>query len=159
MQIRVIESFIPLLAKLNKKTTFYLVPQKWNDYSYTTTYELYANQIVKEPLDSYLIGSVKIMKSGLKKKTYPLAIDTDFERLDENFCSLGQSTDYYSNLNRLVPAYKNGLLESLRDIVTSPDLKPLYEDEDVFCLSLMRDFHERPSLLEEINCICQQGKP
>lgn len=60
MKIRIIESFIPLLAKLNKKTAFYLIPQKWNDYSYTTTYELYANQTIKEPLDSYLIGTVKL---------------------------------------------------------------------------------------------------
>ena len=52
MKIRIIESFIPILAKLNKKTAFYLIPQKWNDYSYTTTYELYANQTIKEPLDS-----------------------------------------------------------------------------------------------------------
>ena len=159
MKIRIIESFIPILAKLNKKTAFYLIPQKWNDYSYTTTYELYANQTIKEPLDSYLIGTVKIMRSGLKKQTYPLALDTEFEKLDEHFCSIGQSAEYYKNLNRIVPLYKNTLLEALRDIVAYPELTALYDDEDVFCLSLMRDFHENKQLLNEINHLYQQGKP
>lgn len=159
MKIRIIESFIPILAKLNKKTAFYLIPQKWNDYSYTTTYELYANQTIKEPLDSYLIGTVKIMRSGLKKQTYPLALDTEFEKLDEHFCSIGQSAEYYKNLNRISPLYKNTLLEALRDIVAYPELTALYDDEDVFCLSLMRDFHENKQLLNEINHLYQQGKP
>nr|WP_314707496.1 AAA family ATPase [uncultured Comamonas sp.] len=117
---------------------FVLEQDNWNDHFFRTQYHLtYWGLDASGQLEKTEIGAVKILKAGQVKKD-PLLITSNFYELEDAFCSVGQSLDYYQRLSEL----KNigiHILHSLRDVVAHPDLLNKFEKEPGWSISLFRD--------------------
>lgn len=93
-----------------------LTSDSWNDYGYITYFYLKLHLNSKKSLE---IGGVKI----LNKENNQTILDDKFTQLNESFCSLGQSMDYYNALkNKGVDLYTQ-VLVGLNDIVFNKKLK------------------------------------
>lgn len=118
-------------------TPFALQQDNWNDYGFQTLYHLYRRQL--EPGTSpALIGSVKILRRG-QTESDGIQIQRPFERLDDRFCSIGTSLDYYQRLNEIPATERDGILATLRDVVATPDLEAQFRNERGWETSLFRD--------------------
>lgn len=73
-------------------TPFALQQDNWNDYSFQTLYHLYHRHPDPGTAPT-LIGAVKILRRG-QTESDGIQINQPFERLGENFCSVGRSLDY-----------------------------------------------------------------
>ena len=100
------------------KTPFALQQDNWNDYSFQTLYHLYRRQ--SEPGETQtLIGSVKILRR-CQTESDGIQVQKPFERLDDDFCSVGASLDYYQRLNEIPSVERDNILDVLRDVVATP---------------------------------------
>lgn len=129
----------------NKEEKFALIQNNWNDYSFETQYSL----VYLGPPNNRahnLIGTVKILKKG-QSASDPLQLHNDFNYLDENFISVGQSLDYYERISSLDDHLKIQLLESLNDFVYNPNLGGEFRNEAGWKTSLFRYFEENDSFL------------
>lgn len=117
--------------------TAYLSIDYWNDYSFVTMFYLV---LFDEKGVLHDLGNVKIGFQGqtTEKPTYSL-LGNGVQKLPEGFFSVGQDVDYYKKISALPASVKNLLLGALRDIVHSPELIELAQEEDVFRISLLRD--------------------
>ncbi|MGM9516915.1 AAA family ATPase [Roseateles sp. DB2] len=117
---------------------FVLEQDNWNDYSFQTLYHLsyYATASTGEQ-EVTLLGAVKILRKG-QTKSDPLLVAANFERLDERYCSVGQSLDYYARLRELGDV-GNYAMTALRDVVAKPELVADFKEEDGWRTSLFRD--------------------
>lgn len=117
---------------------FFLERDGWNDYGFFTSY--YLHLASKHNLDnvSSLIGQVKILKKGQAENDSDLVNKGKINSLSQDFCSLGQSLDYYQRISELDNILKDFILQGLNDIIYSPDLKIHFEEEEGFKLSLLR---------------------
>lgn len=115
---------------------FLLMQDNWNDYNFQTQYQLYYIDGVNETI---FIDSVKILKRG-QTSDDGLLIDNDFDKLSEEFCSIGQSLDYYERLSSLGVKLRDDVLLSLRDIVRLPEIIPIFNNEEGWNVSLFRDY-------------------
>jgi predicted ATPase len=122
--------------------TCFLVQDLWNDFNFQTQYHLYFST----PESITYIGAVKILKKG-QTPSDGLQITQEFEILSKEFVSIGQSLDYYEHLASLGREQRDGVLRSLRDVVKSPALKPLFENEEGWRTSLFRD--QKPDAVRE----------
>ncbi|MEZ8797271.1 ATP-binding protein [Vibrio cyclitrophicus] len=134
MKFHVIERSerIPLTAQ----TAVYLRKDNWNDFSFKTLFRLE----VVEKQKKIDIGLVKIAFRGqtTTTPTYHKLEDT-FTELTNDFFSLGESVDYYQNLNNLTLQTKTNILKTLNDIANNPDAINQVRDEEVLKTSLLRD--------------------
>ena len=146
--ITVDNSFKPYDYKY--KNTLVLGNDKWNDFGYYTNYHVYycdQSGHVEE------VGWIKIYNKKMdensegeseenwKKYTisHYLKNNTNIEKLSYNYCSLGQSLEFYRTLKGLLPeSYKEVLLR-LRDIATNPTIKEQFEDCRGVRNSLLRE--------------------
>ncbi|GAK70678.1 hypothetical protein RRU01S_13_00160 [Agrobacterium rubi TR3 = NBRC 13261] len=113
-----------------------LQQDNWDDYKFKTTYQLYySDGKAAEPL---FVGSVKILKLGQKERE-PLQITDPFESLDEQWCSVGETLDYYERLSTIGEADRTEILRSLRDVVANPIFVPEFQNELGWRKSLFRD--------------------
>jgi ABC-type cobalamin/Fe3+-siderophores transport system ATPase subunit len=113
----------------------------WNDYRYVTQFTAYffAHAGAERKL-----GFVKILQRGKKRTELPL----EFEQLDEQYCSLGQSLELYENVRDLGLPTATEILTGLRDIVFSPDLREQFSGEEAYTRSLLRASSALRSLSE-----------
>ena len=118
-----------------EKLTVYLRIDNWNDYGYHTLYEivLFDENAIKHDL-----GYVKIANFGQTMEAR-LNLPEQFEVLDNRFFSLGQSTEYYEEIQKLHPYVKGLFLSGLHDIVYEERLQTRAILEDVTSISLLRD--------------------
>jgi len=116
---------------------FVLAQDDWNDYSFRTLYHLSYFEFKDGKREETVIGPVKILKRG-QKKGDGISIHNDFDRLGDEFCSVGDSLDYYERLSAL-GALGEEILRLLRDVVRSPDLVQDFKGEPGWGLSLFRD--------------------
>lgn len=112
---------------------FYLNKDNWDDWNYKTSFELHYYNENKEFEN---IGSVKIADRKLTKGS--TVIPDSFERLSEDFFSLGVGKVYYENLNNLDERAKIFLLTALNDIALNEELFDEVINWDVTTTSLMR---------------------
>lgn len=105
----------------------------WNDYSYKTRYRLYYWKDGKE----IEIGQVKIMK-GEKLDTSE-HLPKEFLSLENDFCSLGCSPQYYRNLRHVFGEDALIILDQLRDAAFYESIYKQFERNGVFKTSLIRD--------------------
>lgn len=105
----------------------------WNDYSYRTRYRLYYWKDGKETE----IGQVKIMK-GEKPDTSE-HLPKEFLSLENDFCSLGCSPQYYRNLRHVFGEDALIILDQLRDSAFYESIYKQFERNGVFKTSLIRD--------------------
>lgn len=128
------------VTKYIKENYFVLVKNTgWNDYSFRTAFSLYI--LLKEEFT--LIGEVKILKKGQIDDGNFYLEDGEIETLNEDFCSIGQSLDYYERLSELKDEEKYIILNKLNDIVFLYDENTYYENnpfskEDGYYKSLFR---------------------
>jgi len=113
----------------------YLKKDNWNDFSYRTLYQVI---IFDENSNKIDLGYVKIANFGQTTKER-VELPIQFNSLDERFFSLGQSREYYENIQNLNPILKEQYLAGLRDIVFDKDLQERALEEDVTNTSLLRD--------------------
>lgn len=107
----------------------------WNDYGYYTWFSLF---YVKSENEKFLIGELKIMHKNTQN-TYDI-INKQFERLSDDYCSLGITTDYYRNLKCHFSVEEcKGLLAALQDCSMRIDHYERYKDTSAFTNSLSRD--------------------
>lgn len=121
-------------------TVIYLTQSSWDDYGFGTTF----NVEVARGDQLYPIGLTKLGREGMKSQgafgpTYFTPVPAHFTELDDNYFSVGQDPDFYTNLIREFGVHLTQvLLHSLRDLTTSPaNLEDLL-DEDVVRKSLFR---------------------
>lgn len=132
-------------------TPFALQQDNWNDYSFRTLYHLYRrhSELGAAPT---LIGPVKILRRG-QTKADGILIQQPFERLGDDFCSVGASLDYYQRLNELPPDDRDGILAALRDVVAVTELKMQFHDEQGWGTSLFRDNPNPDEFLSDARAI------
>lgn len=114
----------------------------WNDFSFITKYDLYlTKKITKSDAVEYA-GAVKIIKKGqVDDYSFMVAVG-ELEALSNQFCSVGQSLDYYDRLSKLEPDLRDDILNALRDINTFDYQLEGFKNEKVWEKSVMRDLKD-----------------
>lgn len=118
-----------------------LVRDNWNDwFIWVTQFYVIVVTLDNQRID---IGQVKIAKSGMTHESAvssALLPDT-FPQLDETWFSIGQTENYYEQLNELGDQYRDRYLEAIRDIARTPEMLEKYASEAVLKRSLLRDIN------------------
>ncbi len=128
MQFKVVDSL-----PSESKDIAYLVNDNWDDwFEFETLYILYYDDINQI---RHYIGKVKIGEINIKSRA---SIPKEFDSLDKSFFSLGQSVNYYENLNSLDNEIGNKFLKILNDISYNLKLFKKIENEKVTRISLLR---------------------
>lgn len=140
MFIKVIKWSGNQLPNHYRDSIFYLEEDNWNDFSYYTYFHLHLSSKYTEDGESMLIGGVKILKKGQEINRGYLNSSQEFDSLDSDFCSLGQSLDYYDRLAHIDKNLQDQLLKSINDIIFEPRLFDVFKNEEAFNISLMRYF-------------------
>ena len=119
------------------KSSVYLKIDHWNDFSFVTMFYM---SIHDESGQLHDIGRIKIGFKGqtTETDTYTKLPDR-FERVGDEFFSIGQHVDFYRNISSLPNHFGKEILLALRDIVVQPDIIEDIKEEEVFGKSLLRD--------------------
>jgi predicted ATPase len=117
--------------------TAYLSVDNWDDHSFRTMFYL---TIFDKAGVEHKIGNVKIGFKGQTTQTSTYTtLGKGFSLLGEQYFSVGTDVEYYKNLNKLEPEFRQSILKALEDIVYSPKKLKYIEDEEVLNTSLFRD--------------------
>jgi len=120
-----------------QRNTIYLRIDNWDDFSFRTLFDL---AFCDENGETHEIGNVKIGYSGQPKCATHHSISDVFDRLDDNFFSLGQDAEYYKKIKELLSQeLVEALLVAIRDVAYDDNLLSAVEEEEVFKTSLMRN--------------------
>ncbi len=126
----------------------------WNDFGYNTTFNCY---ILDEHAKATSLGRVKIYKRGEKNSSEHL--ETTFSKLDQEWCSLGQSIDYYEILLSSVGIkHAKNILTSLNDVMLNDNIKNSFMHDSGFQQSLLRWSETEKSLYEARKLFSIDGK-
>lgn len=118
---------------------FVLEQDNWNDYGFQTRYRLsYVKLNTNGSISEDLIGPIKILRLG-QTSADGLLVDDPFNQLDDDYCSVGTSLDYYERVKTLPAKLRRKLLEGLRDVVFKPTLIAQFRLEEGWRASLFRD--------------------
>ncbi|MBH0020567.1 hypothetical protein I6F40_09460 [Pseudoalteromonas sp. SWXJ133] len=132
--------------KKEKSIKFYLRQDNWNDHSFQTQYQLFLSGAYSSDGEPVSIGDVKILKKGQKSSdSHALAVG-DIDSLDPEFCSLGQSLDYYERLANIDSDMRDYIFSALNDVVIQPKLKEPFSNEEGWSTSVMRYLDETDDL-------------
>lgn len=118
---------------------FVLEQDSWDDYGFRTQYHLSyvtLDEAGQRVVDH--IGPVKILRFG-QVDNKKLHVNESFNELDDEFCSVGGSLDYYERLGQLSKPQRKQALIDLRDIVFNPKLEEAFKNEPGWATSLFRD--------------------
>ncbi|MGW1092164.1 AAA family ATPase [Streptomyces sp. NPDC002596] len=121
-----------------------LVPDSWNDFGYTTLYDLWFRDtggVTK------CLGQVKIAHAALEALARPL-VAVEFEALDEldfelGWFSLGQDDMYYESIRLLGDQDRQEILRGLNDLAFNPDIMEAALEYEVTKDSLLRTIEAR----------------
>lgn len=107
----------------------------WNDYSCKTWYSLFYFKTEKDPC---FLGELKIM-SRQNDDTQAVIPDV-FDHLDDDYCSLGLNTHYYSGLKEhFTTSDCERILIALKDCAISIEQYENFKGDGTFITSLVRD--------------------
>lgn len=118
---------------------FVLLCDNWDDYGYKTLFNLYYFED-EHKFDN--VGFIKIISKQFNDERIHWAKDclpNYFEKLNYDYCSLGQDEDFYRNMLRILGkdnAYQ--ILERIRDCSINSSIIADYETERYFSSSLIR---------------------
>lgn len=107
----------------------------WDDFGFKTQYHVY---YFGTEFDGF-VGNVKILRRGQQETSDSLLPVGQWAPLDDNFCSLGQSLDYYERLASLPEHVRKEILETLRDALHDPVHAATFQSEPGWRTSVMRD--------------------
>lgn len=124
------------IYSIEEANCVYLVTDDWDDwFEFSTMYTLV---YVDSDSDKHTIGSTKIGQFNMVKDQRRPNIPETFEKLDENFFSVGQDDSFYERLNDLGEDIRNAILLSLNDIALDEDMYNKAINERVTSVSLLR---------------------
>lgn len=135
MSFRIVES---TMAPSNGNEVL-LVRDKWNDW-FTWVTQFYVIVVTQENQRIH-IGHVKIAQAGMTAQSAITSalLPVTFHRLNAPWFSIGQTENYYEQLNELGDQYRDWYLNAIRDIARTPAILDEYADEEVLRRSLLRD--------------------
>lgn len=155
------------LNDIKKEGIVYLIYQHWDDYQYCTTFTAYCK---KENI-KHRIGTVKIgcrslskkVEEGMSSNGFPsysiekLIPKSIFNKLSDNFFSLGQDVEFYKNINRYFEDEAEYYYNCLKDLAYDIErFKVLYANHEPSLInSLMRSLY--PSVVEQFHRITKGG--
>ncbi len=132
--------------KPKKYPSFVLVFNNgWNDYGLYTKFVLFHYE--NEQNNPTQIGRLKIMSS--KNNDVIEVIPDEFEVLDDSFCSIGETFDYYYYIRDQMGKDYQSTLYAIKDAAIFPQIQDIFEDDRVFQTSLMRN-DETERVLREV---------
>lgn len=135
MTFRIVES----VSAHSNGNEVLLVRDNWNDwFTWVTQFFVIVITPDNQRID---IGSVKIARAGMNSElsvTSSLLPNT-FPQLGAPWFSIGQTENYYEQLNELGDQYRDWYLHSIRDIAKTPSLLNEYANEEVLNSSLLRN--------------------
>jgi energy-coupling factor transporter ATP-binding protein EcfA2 len=134
----------PIKAMIER---FALQRDDWNDRSFQTLYHLHYRH-GPEATDVTYIGAVKILKRGQTGADVQF-IQEPFTALNKDFCSVGQSLDYYQRLNQIPERRRNKIMRALNDAVAYPELVEVFEGELGWKVSVFRDNRDWRAFLDD----------
>lgn len=121
---------------------FVFTKYNWDDFGYKTQYDI---EFHKSQKLNYKIGTVKFYN----KKNDNGELPTNFTSLEEDFCSLGQSNKYYSNLREYVDRdIADYFLDAINDLAINKGLIESFEHEHGFKTSILRSSEAQKALRE-----------
>lgn len=138
MPINVTDNKIPIYkpeSTIEIYPCFSLRYNGWDDYSNKTTFDLQYNQSNGKTIYLY---QIKIMKVGVKETLDVL--DNMFYSLSNDYCSLGQSEEFYETLFKNVErdeAYS--FLYAIKDAAFFPAIHERFANDKIFNDSLIRN--------------------
>lgn len=134
MKFKVILSHLPV--PLRGQNIAYLWANNWNDHGFKTMYHLKYFDLNCKRHD---IGTLKIGEFNMKENQHCPNIPDSFDHLSNNFFSLGQDAEYYTNIMSLDnEEIRKKLLASLNDIAADEDLYSRVSNEEITNVSLFR---------------------
>lgn len=131
-------------------STFALQQDNWNDFSFRTLYHLYYQPDDSKP--ATLIGPVKILRRG-QTASDSTQIKEPFEQLTPDFCSVGNSLDYYQRLSEIPVPDRDSIVSALRDVVATPALQDEFSQEEGWRVSLFRENSDHAGYLADATAI------
>ncbi|WP_061038161.1 AAA family ATPase [Vibrio coralliirubri] len=120
------------ISEISDYPAIVLRRDSWDDFGYKTTLDL--TYYASEGESGRSLGHVKIINKN-DEYGYTQFEQVDFYNLTDNFCSLGQSSEYYNNIKEL------GLecvLEDIRDCAMSDSIRDEFISLPAFSTSLLR---------------------
>lgn len=116
-------------------TTVVLQRDRWDDFGFKTQYHLY---YFGSEFNGF-IGNVKILQKGQLETDSGILPTGPLQPLPDDFCSLGQSLDYYERLAELPRSARDEILKFLRDALIYSDHANEFENEKGWRVSVTRD--------------------
>lgn len=116
---------------------FVLQQDGWDDFGFKTQYHLF--HFAADESEGDFVGNVKILCRGQAETTTSLLPAGPLEPLSEDFCSLGQSLDYYERLAGFPEHVRAFILDFLRDALAHPEHAATFEGEQGWGTSVTRD--------------------
>jgi predicted ATPase len=115
---------------------------KWDDFGYQTQYDFDYHTSLKEYVN---IGTTKVFN----RKDDSGDLPENFFSLDDDFCSLGQSNNYYLNLREKIDKVAaDYFLDSMNDLAINKGLLENFEHEEGFKRSILRSSEAQKALRE-----------
>ena len=107
----------------------------WDDHGFKTQYHVY----YFDGDQDVFVGNIKVLQRGQLETLLSVLPEGPLEPLSEEFCSLGQSLDYYERLAAFPEELRNFLLRFLRDALADPLHAETFKHEKGWDVSVMRD--------------------
>lgn len=115
----------------------------WNDYSLFSR----CNLIYRDESGDYEnFGELKIISNNDENysvkdenQNFSIILPESFTELDNSYCSLGQSKDFYFNLREVYRAKFRSLLYALKDAALFPGIADVFEKDFYFRNSIIRN--------------------
>ncbi len=106
----------------------------WDDYGNKTSYDFHF--IDKDEI-RHKFGRLKIMKKG--NDYTPSVIPKSFLKLGKQYCSIGQTAQFYYNLRNFFQNDYQSILLALRDTASFPKIHDEFEGDEIYNTSLLRN--------------------
>lgn len=106
----------------------------WDDFGYKTTFDVKIHLSAQEIVEP---GPVKILKSSQTGGATPLP-KRPFEKLGDNYCSLGHGLDYYEAVYKIGRPLRTTYLSALGDVAWDEEKHARFEDLEGYKVSLLR---------------------
>lgn len=132
MKFYLIDFWGNLRNHIKDKPCVVLKNDNWDDFGYETYFHVYYIDINGNVIE---LNGVKILQKNKKTTILP----SIFEKLSEEFCSLGASMDYYDKVSSLGKVVYDNIFNSLNDVAMNEDIKKEFETLEGFSNSLLRN--------------------
>lgn len=137
--------------------TVYLMIDNWNDFSFTTMFEVY---VFDENGKQNQLSNVKIGFVGQTEeiKTYS-TLSEPFTELPKDYFSMGTDVDYYYELAKdYSEEFRTEFLSAMRDVVYDKEILQIAIEESVFQTSHLRSASMN-SIEDQFSRVLEGGVP